>query len=167
MSITRAVHHEATCLPSPDFPWAYYMAPVHAASNFEAMNLKHNKKPAHHVPSSLYRRKRQPLRTPRHTRLRAADIPRAQGLSRELYMPSPLECARPHFVPNMIADPVILAYIYQHAHPALEERGNVVLRWAEFIHVRGERQVDGDAVGRERLCDGRIDAELRANFGAV
>ena len=132
MSITRAVHHEATCLPSPDFPWAYYMAPLYPASVFEAMD-GHNRKPAHHVSSSLYRRKRQPLRTPRHTRLCAADIPRAQGLSRELYMPSPLECARPRFVSNVIADPVVLAYIYQYTHPALQERGDVLLRWAEFI----------------------------------
>ena len=166
MNITRVVRHEATCLPSPDFPWAYYMAPLYPASVFEAMD-GHNRKPAHHVSSSVYRRKRQPLRTPRHTRLRAADIPRAQRLSRKLRMPTPLECAGPRFVSNVIADPVVLAHVYQHAHPALEERGDVILRWAKFIHVRGERQVDGDAVGRERLCDGRIDAELRANFGAV
>ena len=67
------------------------------------------------------------------------------------------------------AHPAVLGGVAIHPNeaPALEERGNVFLRRAEFIHVRGERQVDGDAVGRERLCDGRIDAELRANFGAV
>ena len=166
MNITRVVRHEATCLPSPDFPWAYYMAPLYPASVFEAMD-GHNRKPAHHVSSSVYRRKRQPLRTPRHTRLRAADIPRAQRLSRKLRMPTPLECVCPRCVPNVIAYPVVLAHIYQHAHPALEERGDVFLRWAEFVEVSGERQVGGDAVGRERICKGRINAELRANLGAV
>ena len=42
MSITRAIHHEATCLPSPDFPWACYMAPSHAALTFEATNRTKN-----------------------------------------------------------------------------------------------------------------------------
>ena len=82
-------------------------------------------------------------------------------------MARPLKRTRPRLVPNVVADPVVLAHVDQRTYATLEERRDVVVREPVLVAVSRKCGTDFVATRGEVGGDGGVNAELCADRRAV